>query len=165
MWYHIQWPRLWPAWFYLCPVDLPLGFPESYNVEHKSVEYFVIYTFQGLRMPLKNSGIMIGSTTASCKMALASLRPATSHHCMPGSRCKMSFSKLSTRCASYPDGLNIFFLVANGELYFGELCDVEFSSIDVASWSSSPSSDEDFFGFSFNFNWRKMYKWCTGCFA
>ncbi|KNC30179.1 hypothetical protein FF38_00824 [Lucilia cuprina] len=41
---------------------------------------------QGLRIPLKKSGIIMGKTTASCSIDLASFKPATSVHLTPGCR-------------------------------------------------------------------------------
>lgn len=68
---------------------------------------------------------------------------------MLGLRCKISFSKLSTKCDSYPVELNTL-IFSRDRNPLGELF-VEFSSIDVASGSSSFSSDDDFFGLSLSF--------------
>ena len=59
--------------------------------------------FHGLLMPLKNSGMMRGNTTASCSRLLASPSPAMSFQPTPGLRDTMSarsssVSALSSLC-------------------------------------------------------------------
>lgn len=126
----------------------------QWNVGMSSKKLFIPNKtpFHGLRIPLKKSGIIIGNTTASCKIALASANPAISLHRIFGFFCKISFSIVSTRPSSYPIVLKLlcfpplnFFI--GDFLSFGdvELFVLEFSSSEF-SWSSEfPSSDDDFF--------------------
>ncbi len=60
----------------------------------------------GLRMPLKKSGIHMGSTTASSSSRLASCRSAMSSQCVLGSFCTMSRSSISMRSRSMPPESN-----------------------------------------------------------
>mmetsp|Transcript_17720 Transcript_17720/g.44668 ORF Transcript_17720/g.44668 Transcript_17720/m.44668 type:complete len:202 (-) Transcript_17720:203-808(-) len=57
---------------------------------------------KGLRMPVKYSGMMSGSTAASSSTRLASRRPAMSSHLTPGARSSRSRSSPAARSASGP---------------------------------------------------------------
>lgn len=99
------------------------------------------------------------ATLFTCRMVLASFRPATSVHLMQGCRCRISFSSVSTRCPSKPTGEKCFTFILGEQR--GVLCMVEcvceLSSMDVvASWSSELEfSSSEFFlmGLCLSVNW------------
>ena len=62
----------------------------------------------GRRIPLKKSGIHIGSTTASSSSLLASCKSAISSQCVLGSFCTISRSNISMRSRSMPLESNRF---------------------------------------------------------
>ena len=72
-----------------CPVH-----PKCADIIHR------VFTFTGRLMPWKKCGMMRGRTQFSCRMFLASFRPAMSSHRTPKLASRMSLHGHNTSCAS-----------------------------------------------------------------